>query len=122
MIAAGRYDWTNVNITLNFFQVEGNGAVEFEGVLFHFGGGVSSDEAKKQIEAAGYEVGKIEHILCFGANYPEEQRKFPIVGLGSVSGIGGSNRGLNRSWWGSDWPSHCRFLGIRKKVSQTLMF
>jgi hypothetical protein len=128
MIAAGRYDWVNGSLNAKLFPVVGKGAVEFEAVLFHFGKGISSDAAKKQIEAAGYEVGKIEHILSFGANYPDEQRKFPIVGLGSVAEIGvdrlvpcldrgGSKRGLNRTWWGSTWPAHCRFLGVRKKVS-----
>ncbi len=130
MIAAGRYDWKNDDITTKRFPVEGKGTIEFEAVLFHFDKDISSEDAKKQIEEAGYEVGKIEHILSFGANYPEEQRKFPVVGLGSVGEVNGyrrvpylgrvvSERGLDLDWWGDDWGAYCRFLGVRKKVSRT---
>ncbi len=129
MIAAGRYDWKNDDITAKRFPIEGEGTVKFEAVLFHFNKDISSEDAKKQIEEAGYEVGKIEHILSFGANYPEEQRKFPVVGLGSVGEVGGdrdvpdlhgdgSERGLDLHWWDLDWDAYCRFLGVRK-VSQT---
>ncbi len=132
MIAAGRYDWKNNDITAKRFPIEGKGTVEFEAALFHFDKDISSEDAKKQIEEAGYEVGKIEHVLSFGANYPEEQRKFPIIGLGSVGKVIGrrgvpylcgldSGRGLSFSWWGSGWRAGCRFLGVRKKSSQTLV-
>lgn len=129
MIAAGRYDWKNDDITAKLFPIEGKGTVEFEAVLFHFDKDISSDNAKKQIEEAGYEVGKIEHILSFGANYPEEQRKFPIVGLGSVGKVNGyrnvpclneddSKRYLYLYWWVDDWSAGYCFLGVRQKVSQ----
>jgi len=129
MIAAGRYDWTNDKITTERFRVEGADLVGFAAVLFHLDADNSSEAAKSQIEKAGYEVGKIEHVLSFGAQYPEEQRKFPIVGLGSVGEIrgerrvpcldrGGFKRGLNLTWWASHWPIHCRFLGVRKMVSR----
>jgi len=129
MIAAGRYDWKNDNITAKRFPIEGKGTVEFEAVLFHFDKDISSENAKKQIEEAGYEVAKIEHILSFGANYPEEQRKFPIVGLGSVGEVSGrryvphldrdgSRRRLYLRWWDYGWNADYRFLGVRKKVSQ----
>lgn len=124
MIAAGCYEWKNDNITAERFPIKGKGTVEFEAVLFHFSKGIWSEDAKKQIEQAGYEVGKIEHILSFGAKYPEEQRKFSIVGLGSVGEVsqlcmvGGSKRGLGRGWWNGVWGANYRFLGVRKKVSQ----
>jgi len=130
MIAVGRYDWKDDDIIVKRFPIEGKGIVEFEAVLFHFDKNISSECAKKQIEQAGYEVAKIEHILSFGANYPEEQRKFPIVGLGSVGRVdgcrdvpclsgSGSERDLNLDWWDDDWRAYYRFLGVRKKVSQT---
>lgn len=129
MIAAGRYDWKNDNITVERFPIEGKGTVEFEAVLFHFDKDISSEDAKKQIEEAGYEVGKIEHVLSFGANYPEEQRKFPIVGLGSVGEVAGNRdvacldrsdfgRDLDLRWLDGVWDADYRFLGVRKKVSQ----
>ncbi len=128
MIAAGRYGWKNDDITAERFLIEGKGTIEFEAVLFHFDKKISSEDAKKQIEEAGYEVGKIEHILSFGANYPEEQRKFPVVGLGSVGRFGDRSgvpylgwgiykRGLYLGWLVGVWYARYRFLGVRKKVS-----
>ncbi len=129
MIAAGRYDWKSKHIVTEKFPVEGNGIIEFEAVLFHFREDVSSENAKKSIEKAGYEVGKIEHLLSFGANYPGEQRKSTIVGLGSVGWVAdsrqviclyagtNSTRQLVLGWWGRDWRPYYRFLAVRKKVT-----
>lgn len=36
----------------------------------------------------GLRVADIEELLAFGAQYPEVQRRFPIVGLGSMCKIG----------------------------------
>ena len=77
-----------------------------------------------------WEPAKIENTLAYGAKNPEEQRKFPIVGLGSVGKVYGdrripyldrddSGRRLGLAWWGHGWDARCRFLGVRKKVSQT---
>lgn len=132
MIKSGNYDWTDGDITAKRFPIAGKGKVEFEDTVFHFDRGISSEEAVKLIVAADpknpWGPGKIENVLAYGARNPEEQRKYPIVGLGSVGGVGGrrsvpcldedvSGRELNLSWWGDDWYSRCRFLAVRKKVS-----
>ena len=129
MIAAGRYDQINDGITIKKFPIKGTGAAEFEAKLFHFDREITSKRAKRLIEEAGYEPAKIEHFLAFGAAYPDEQRKYSIIGLGSVGkGVGGyrvpyldgngSERDLSLRWWGGGWPSDFRFLAVRKK-SQT---
>jgi hypothetical protein len=134
MIAAGNYDWKNDDITVKRFPIVGKGKVEFEDTIFHFDHIISSEDAVKEIIAADtknpWEPGKIENILAYGAKNPEEQRKFPIVGLGSVGEVHGhrdvlylyrddSERCLSLSWWVVGWHAHYRFLGVRKKVSQT---
>jgi hypothetical protein len=132
MIAAGRYDWTSSDITVKRFPIEGKGVVEFEAILFHFDKNISSGKVKCQIEEAGWQVGNIEHLLSFGANYPEEQRKYTIIGLGYPSGFIGwryislldkndSKRILSSFiyWCGFDCCNYYRFLAVRKKVSQT---
>ncbi|MCX6786409.1 MAG: hypothetical protein NTU85_01140 [Candidatus Kaiserbacteria bacterium] len=129
MIAAGRYDWTNDDITAKRFPITGEGLVEFEARYFHFDRNISSEDAVKKIEQTDKEnpwmSAKIEHLLAFGEKFPEEQRKFPIVALGSVAGVrgdrgvpclgrDGSRRGLGLHWWSNDWGSGCRFLAVRK--------
>ena len=134
MIAAGNYDWKNDDITAKRFPRVGKGKVEFEDTLFHFDRGISSEDAVKEILAADtknpWEPGKIENTLAYGAKNPEEQRRFPIIGLGSVAevdgyrgvpclGEGGSERYLYLDWWDGDWRGRYRFLAVRKKVSPT---
>jgi hypothetical protein len=133
MVAAGNYDWKNDDLTAKRFPIVGKGKVEFEDTIFHFDRDISSEDAVKEILAADpknpWEPAKIENILAYGAKNPEEQRKFPIIGLGSVGGVRGdrrvpylhgnaSKRSLYLLWWVDDWGAFYRFLGVRKKVSQ----
>lgn len=133
MIAAGNYDRKNDGINVKRFPIVGQDKVEFEDTLFNFGRLISSNDAVKEILAADtknpWKPGKIENILAYGAKNPEEQRKYQIVGLGSVGDIDGychvlclygsdSERCIDLDWWGDDWDASYRFLGVRKKVSQ----
>lgn len=129
MIAAGRYDWKNSDITAKRFPITGKGAMEFEARYFHFNRDISSENAIKEIEAADtanpWSAAKIEHVLSHGKTFPEEQRKFPIIGLGSVAEVDGrrrvpyldggdSGRGLRLRWFDVVWSPVCRFLAVRK--------
>lgn len=129
MIVAGRYDWTNENITVKRFSIVGEGVAEFEARYFHFNRNISSENAVKGIEqedtANPWMPAKIEHALSHGKTFPEEQRKFPIVGLGSVAGFGGSRlvpylyevdspRKLRLLWFDFVWSPVFRFLAVRK--------
>jgi hypothetical protein len=143
MIVAGRYDWKNNDITAKRFQITGVGQLEFEGKLFRFNRDISSDNAERLIKADDpvnpWNLGKIEHLLSFGEKFPEEQRKYPIVGLGSVAEVRGcrrvpylrrldskrdlhrldSKRDLGLGWRDDDWGALSRFLAVRKKVPST---
>lgn len=125
MIAAGQYDWKNSNITAKRFPIEGNSIVEYEARYFHFNRDISSDDAVAAMKEAVWEPAKIEHILSCGKTFPEEQRKFPIVGLGSVASVGGdrsvpcldrddSERRLGLRWFAYGWGADYRFLVVRK--------
>jgi hypothetical protein len=133
MIAAGNYDWKNDELTAKRFPIVGEGVVEYEFRYFRFNRKVSSETAvdliKKGDNENPWEPAKTEHLLVYGENFPEEQRKFPIVALGSVGEVSGgryvpyldgvgSERSLRLSWWGDDWYDDCRFLAVRK-VSRT---
>jgi len=124
MIAAGAFDWKNSDITAKRFPLKGKGRVEFEWKLVHPDEELESDDAKTRVEKDGWQVGGIEHLLAFWAKFPEKQRKYPIIALGSVVGVdggrrvaglfGGSCRDLDLGWWGSRWLRRCRFLVVRK--------
>lgn len=133
MIANGRYDWKNDELTAKRFPIVGEGIVEYEFRYIHPNRKVSSENAvyliKKEDSENPWEPAKTEHLLAYGEAFPEEQRKFPIVALGSVGEVrgdrhvpcldkGGSERGLNLGWWGGGWNDDCRFLAVRR-VSRT---
>lgn len=128
MIAAGNYEWKNNDITAKKFPVQGEGIEQFEAKIFHFDRTMSSEAVVEAIKAAGFEPGKIEHLLSFGEKYPEEQRKYPIIALGSVAEVDGGRivpylrvfgreRSLYLFWWDDDWGGRCRFLAVRKLSS-----
>lgn len=132
MIAAGNYDWKNSNITAAKFLVEGSDIVQFESEVFRFDRYISSDAAVEAIKADDrhnpWEPAKIEGLLAYEAKNPEEQRKYPIIALGSVARVrgfryvpglsrNGAKRGLDLRWWGDAWFGGCRFLGVRKLPS-----
>ena len=129
MMVAGNYDWKDGAIKPVRFPVKGEGKVEFEDTLFHFDRSISSKDAIKEIvnadKANPWAPAKTENILAYGAKNPEEQRKYPIVGLGSVAEVrgrrsvlyldeGGSRRNLYLNWFDDDWHSDYRFLAVRK--------
>ena len=125
MIAAGHYDWKNSDITPKRFPIKGNGVVECEARYFHFNRNIFSEKAIEAMKEAGWESAQIEHVLSLGATFPEEQRKFPIIGLGSVALVGGdrrvpclsgdgSGRSLGLYWFVHVWGAYFRFLAVRK--------
>ena len=126
MIEAGRYDWTNSDITDKHFPVEGSGTVEIDIELVHYGRDMSTDAVLKDLDARGLRPAKIEELLALGATKPELQREFPIIALGSVwrnlDGSrfcpdlfgSGSRRGLRLYWLDNDWNEICRFAAVRK--------
>lgn len=125
-IKRGNYDWTNSNLTEKKLPVTAEQVGDWEWKLFHFNWSISSEEAIRLMKEAGYEPGQIGHILTFGEINPEEQRKYPIIGLGSVAKVNlyrgvpllwldGGRRELGLDWFGRDWPDRCRFLGVRRR-------
>jgi hypothetical protein len=124
MIAAGHYDWKNDDITAKRFPVVGQGIEQFEAKVFHFDRTMSSEAVVEAIKADGWEPAQIEHLLAFLEKFPEEQRKYPIIALGSVAKVGGDRgvpclyrgvdeRSLGLGWWDGVWDGPSRFLAVR---------
>lgn len=126
MVKAGHYDYANDYITADNFPIEGSGTVESESVLVHLDRSASTKEVEQEIAKRGLRSATIKELLAFGEKYPDVQREFPVVELGSVwvDGDGdrrvaylwsrASDRDLGLRWDEGDWYSFYRFLAVRK--------
>lgn len=125
MVAAGRYDRKNTDITAGHFPLVRSGAMDVGIVLVHFNRYITSDEALRELDKMGFRPAKLEELLAFGARFREVQREFPIMALGSVWrhfgprrvpclwGSSGRRR-LSLLWFGHVWDESCRFAAVRK--------
>ena len=126
MIKAGRYNWTNSDIKDKNFPITEKGVFNTEAVLVHYNKVMKTEDILRDMESKGLVQGKIEHLLAVGEKYPNLQRDFPIVALGSswqdpvgdrvvpyLRGYGG-RRYLYLNWIGVDWDESYRFLALRK--------
>ncbi|MEK7629579.1 MAG: hypothetical protein AAB394_03635 [Patescibacteria group bacterium] len=125
-IAIGKYDGVNSDITEEHFPKTRTGTTELEEAqLVHFNRPIDSDDALKELDKMGLRPGELPELLAFGAKYPEKQKEFPIIALGSVwrrrglrdvpvlwSDSGGRN--LLLLWYDSWWFDSYRFLAFRK--------
>jgi len=128
MLAVGKYDWKNNDITTKHFPTQDNGQAEVEIFLVHIGRDMGTDNVLKELDARGLRPAKIEELLALGADQPELQRQFPIIALGSVwrvsdgsrrvacLGRSGAERSLGLRWYGFGWDDVCRFAAVRKSV------
>ncbi len=122
MIAAGNYDWKNNDINAKHFKVEGEGQQEIWIELIHFGRVMTSDQVITELDKQGLRPAKIEELLALGAQHPDEQRKYWIAALGSVSPgryvaclyLDGSGRYPSLDYFDSDWDGCYRFTAVRK--------
>ena len=125
MVIAGCYDLVDLNITPDLFEVEGEGQVELEPELVHFGHDRSSEVVLAELEKRGLRPGTLAELLAFGATCPEVQQEFLVVALGSSAEVCGdrrvpfldgndSRRVLSLGWFEDGWGGNCRFLAFRK--------
>lgn len=85
----------------------------------------STNEVLAEMDRKRLRPALYEELLGFAEKYPDEQRKYPIVALGSESCVRsgrsvaclwsvGDKRGLSLLWLGFGWLDHCRFLAVHK--------
>lgn len=100
-----------------------NREVAFEYV--HMDHDASIDEVLAEMDRKGLRPALYEELLGFAEKYPDEQRKYPIVALGSETNVSGGRFvaclwgvGLGRlfslDWIDRVWLADCRFLAVRK--------
>ncbi len=129
MIQCGGYDCDSVSnyITAEDFPISGEGVHEVKLELVYFSDQwMGSDDVLQEFAKAGLEAARIEHLLAFGAKYPELQKQFTIIALGSVCWdpeghhVLGLDEFSNKRWLcfypfdEVQWHPDHRFLAIRK--------
>jgi hypothetical protein len=123
-IALGSYDWKNDDITSRWFPHNSTTVGEWEYDMYHPDCSISSEDAKKGAEVDGWVVGKTDHLLALGEQFPDLQRQFRVIALGSVSKIyhrphvlglweSRGERGLGLYSWNTPWKWRFRFLRVR---------
>ncbi|MFA6603911.1 MAG: hypothetical protein WCT10_03670 [Patescibacteria group bacterium] len=83
MLKACGNDWANSAITEEHFPVKPELFTVAGTKVFHFNRIMTTKEVEAAIRAKGYEPASIETLLAYGVENPREQRKHPIVALGS---------------------------------------
>lgn len=126
MVKEGRYDWKNDDINDKNFPSKRTGQKEIELKLFHFNKAMASEDVIKEMDKQGYRPAELPELLALGAKHPDEQKKYPIIALGSVwqdwdggryvayLRLGGSERKLGLGCYGIDWGEGCRFAAVSK--------
>ncbi len=131
LIAKGQFDWVSYYITSERFPVTVEPNPDEELVVVHLDEELTPKQVIVKLDEKGLVPAEIEYLLVYKAKNPDEQRKYPIIGLGSpCHGDHGSRNdpflnvtsdgyALSRYFLG--WDTLCdkedRFLARRKPVS-----
>lgn len=125
MISLGNYDWASEGLTQGFFPIKkGTGSHKVKLVLVHFDKSSSTNDILAYLDAMALTPASIEHLLAFGEQYPEIQKKFRIIALGSVYDVQChhyptlnyvlGNRRLDATWDQEGFWRDCRFLAVQE--------
>jgi len=125
-VTDGKYNSSNPDINDTYFPRSRAGIESSEIVLVHFDKSMSTDNVLKELEERNLRPADVQELLAIGEQYPDKQREFPIIALGSIRQrlVGrrvvpylhalGSNRELYLDWIGRDWEGFYRFAAVRK--------
>lgn len=124
MIEDGKYDWVNKDITQKNFPTKREGKVNITIELFFFDRYIDSQVAIKRIGQWGCRPARIEELCAIGAEYPDLQRQFSILALGTVRNLNGNlcvpvldgivDRTLNLERFDDSWHDDYRFAAVRQ--------
>ena len=123
-IWAGKYDWENPNITAKNFPPVRTGTAQLVVELVHFGRSTETAEIVQALKARRLRPATLPELLAVGTAYPNIQRQFPVLALGSIwqffsgrryvpalSSIF-TGRNLRLYWWNFKWLGHYRFAAV----------
>lgn len=125
-IAAGNFGWKHSDITSEHFPSQRTGQADLVIRLIHLDRDIETDAAIAELDKLGLRPADLPELLAFGEKYPDVQRQFPVVALGSVwqrpdgrrnlpcLGRSGSGRDLDLVWDVFRWYRVCRFAAVNK--------
>jgi hypothetical protein len=125
-IDAGNYQGVHRSITQQNFPSRRHGQAQVEILLVRYEQRMESESVLRELDREGLRAAELPELLAFGAAYPDVQRRFSVVGLGSVwkdrKGYrnvpclyeASEGRYLDLHWWDDGWYSYSRFAVIRK--------
>jgi hypothetical protein len=134
MIGRGKYH--HADSLIEFFPTQQQNEAAIQVKLVQFNRVATSDEVLHELDRNGMRPITLPELLAFGATYPDMQRSFPIVALGTVWSVPGcgqttcfddlitrhityldgskSERTLRRTRFESGWGAECRFAAVPK--------
>ncbi len=124
IIGAGKYDFVDKYVSESRLYDNPKSVGEWEWKFFNAEQTMGTEDAAAAIIADGWQPARIEHLLAFGEKYPDEQRSYEILAIGSVWRIN-LYQGVPRLWLvrekrtlDLDSSKHCfpgvRLLAVRK--------
>lgn len=120
---AGYYDWSNPDINSHNFPIGRWGKFKIVVRLIFFRRNISNAEALSELDKMGYRPANIAELLAFGEKFPDVQREFSVIAIGSVYGgsvacLTGrvSRRDLLLSPIGAVWNTNFRFAAVHKST------
>lgn len=92
--------------------------------LFHLDRQLSTETVFEELAQRGYRPALYEELISFVKAFPDEQKQYPIVALGSVCRKGQEygcscvlwhegKRKIDFGWLAGDWHDGCRFLAVK---------
>ena len=121
MVMLGNYDTVDESINDNYFPLQGEGQRAVKVALVNLDKTCSFWGVPKELKKRGLDLANLEHLLSFGATFPDVQRKFSIFALGTINILGSDclvpyltsddgnrelrliKRDLEGGFWHRDW-------------------
>lgn len=124
LVAAGKFEWSNPDVTDWHFPAEKEKAAKEEAVLVHCNQNVSDEELEAVYDHFKLRPGTPKELLSVAIDHPELQRKFPIVATSQFWRDSDGDRyvpyldffdkrELNLRWYDDVWHASYRFLAVR---------